>query len=198
MTTRSGGGKQSNPMDAAVRSFLRHLRLDQNYSPETLRAYASDLVEFTAYLNKDVATPVKPGRVDRVMVRGFLAELHRKGSKRSTIARKLSAVRSLFRYMKRRRIIHENPAAVVGTPRQEHRLPRQLSVDEMKHLVETPDDSTPLGSRDRAIMELLYATGVRVSELTAVDFDDLDLSDGMMRVRGKGKKERLVPVGSKA
>jgi len=187
-------------VESAIRSYLRHLHLDENCSPETLRAYASDLGDFDAFLEEEIGVgkEVGPKKVDRLAVRAFLGELHRRGSKRSTVARKLAAVRSLFRYLKRRGRISANPAASVATPRQERRLPRQLSVDEMTHLVETPDDSAPLGSRDRALLELLYATGVRVSELTSLDLDDLDLGEGMMRVLGKGRKERMVPVGSKA
>ncbi len=187
-------------MESSIRAYLRHLRLDENSSPETVRAYASDLGEFAAFLEKEIGggRQVEPRMVDRLAVRAFLGELHRREAKRSTVARKLAAIRSFFRYLKRRGKIAVNPAAAVATPRQERRLPRQLSVDEMEHLVETPDDAAPLGARDRAILELLYASGVRVSELTALDLDDLDLNEGTMRVLGKGRKERMVPVGSKA
>jgi len=187
-------------LEPAIRSYLRHLKLDENCSPETIRAYASDLGEFAAFLEQQMGAErrVDPRKVDRLAVRAFLGELYRRQVKRSTAARKLAALRSFFRYLKRHGKIATNPALSVATPKQEHRLPRLLSVVEMSHLLEVPDDSTALGARDRAILELLYATGVRVSELTALDFDDLDLSEGMMRVRGKGRKERMVPVGSKA
>jgi len=187
-------------MESSIRSYLRHLRLDENCSPETLRAYGSDLGEFDAFLEKEIGggREVKPKQVDRLAVRAFLGELYRRKAMRSTVARKLAAIRSFFRYLKRQGKVSVNPGKSVATPRQERRLPKQLSVDEIAHLVEMPDDSAPLGARDRAILELLYATGVRVSELTAIDFDDLDLGEAMMRVRGKGKKERMVPVGSKA
>jgi integrase/recombinase XerC len=187
-------------MESHIRAYLRHLRLDENSSPETVRAYGSDLGEFDAFLKQEIGggREVAPKEVDRLAVRAFLGELHRRQAKRSTVARKLAAVRSFFRYLKRRGVIAVNPALAVATPRQEKRLPKQLSVDEMVHLVEMPDDASPLGARDRAILELLYATGVRVSELTSLDFDDLDLGEAMMRVRGKGRKERMVPVGSKA
>jgi len=190
----------SSPMEAAIRAFLRHLKLDVNCSPETVRAYASDLGEFAAVMEKEGGgrRGSDPRKVDRLAIRAFLAELHQRGVKRSTVARKLAAVRSFFRTLKRQGKIKDNPTLGVATPRQEKRLPRQLSVEEMSHLLEMPDGSTPLGARDRAILELLYATGVRVSELTALDFDDLDLAEGMMRVLGKGRKERMVPVGSKA
>ena len=187
-------------MEAAIRSYLRHLHLDANCSPETVRAYGSDLGEFDGFLEREIGhgKALDARKVDRLAVRAFLGELHRRGARRSTVARKLAAIRSLFRYLKRQGKVTVNPAASVATPRQERRLPRQLSVDEITHLVEMPDPSEPLGSRDRAILELLYASGVRVSELTSLDFDDLDLNEGMMRVMGKGRKERLVPVGSKA
>jgi integrase/recombinase XerC len=187
-------------VESSIRSYLRHIRLDENCSPETLRAYGSDLGEFDAFLAREIGggKEVEPRQVDRLAVRAFLGELHRRQAKRSTVARKLAAIRSFFRYLKRQGKIAVNPGKSVATPRQERRLPKQLSVDEMAHLVEMPDDSVPLGARDRAILELLYATGVRVSELTSLDFDDLDLNEAVMRVLGKGRKERMVPVGSKA
>jgi len=187
-------------VESAIRAYLRHLRLDVNSSAETLRAYGSDLGEFAAFLEKEIGggRKVAPKQVDRLAVRAFLGDLHRRQAKRSTVARKLAAIRSFFRYLKRQGKLSANPAAAVATPRQEKRLPKQLSVIEVQHLVEIADDSVPLGARDRAILELLYASGVRVSELTGLDLDDLDLSDGMMRVLGKGKKERMVPIGSKA
>jgi integrase/recombinase XerC len=187
-------------MDASIRSYLRHLKLDENRSPETLRAYASDLGEFAALLEREIGggRDVEVRKVDRLAVRAFLGELHRRQAKRSTVARKLAAVRSFFRYLKRQGKIPANPTLGVSTPKQEHLLPRQLSVKEMSHLLEMPDDSTALGARDRSILELLYASGVRVSELTSLEMEDVDLSEGMMRVMGKGRKERMVPVGSKA
>jgi integrase/recombinase XerC len=185
-------------MERAIRAYLRHLHLDQNCSPETIRAYASDLGEFAAFAARELGGEADPKRADRLLIRGFLGELHERGVKRSTVARKLAAMRSFFRYLKRRGKVASNPAEAVSTPRQERRLPKQLSVGEMSHLLEVPDDSTPLGARDRAILELLYASGLRVSELTSLEFDDLDLSEAMVRVRGKGRKERLVPVGSQA
>ena len=186
-------------MKKAVLAYLRHLNLDENCSPETVRAYRSDLGEFASFLARELGgSDPDPRKVDRLAVRAFLGELHRRQARRSTVARKLAALRSFFRYLKRQGKVAVNPAAAVATPRQEKRLPRQLSVEEMGRLLEMPDDSTPLGSRDRAILEMLYATGVRVSELTALDFDDLDLSEGVIRVRGKGRKERMVPVGSLA
>jgi len=202
-SSQDGGRRResrSTMMDPSIRAYLRHLKLDENCSPETIRAYASDLGEFAALLEREIGggRDADSRKVDRLAVRAFLGELHRRKVKRSTVARKLAAVRSFFRYLKRQGRIASNPTLGVSTPKQERRLPRQLSVDEMSHLLEMPDDSTALGSRDRAILELLYATGVRVSELTSLDFDDLDLSEGMMRVLGKGRKERMVPVGSKA
>ncbi len=185
-------------MERAIRAYLKHLHLDQNCSPETIRAYASDLGEFAAFAAKELGGEADPRRADRLLIRGFLGRLHERGVKRSTVARKLAALRSFFRYLKRLGKVAGNPAEAVSTPRQERRLPKQLSVGEMSHLLEMPDDSAPLGARDRAILELLYASGLRVSELTALEFDDLDLGEGMVRVRGKGRKERLVPVGSQA
>lgn len=177
--------------DELIATYLESLRLERNASPRTVEAYASDLAQFSDWLERqhlDLAT------VTYRNLRGFLGELDRAQYARRTIARKLSAVRSLFAFLVDRGVLAGSPADVVQTPKLPARLPVIASADTISALIEAPDARTPLGSRDRAILELLYAGGLRVSELTGLDIADLDLAQGQVRVLGKGSKERIVPI----
>ncbi|MCE5192034.1 MAG: tyrosine recombinase XerC [Actinomycetia bacterium] len=177
--------------DELIATYLESLRLERNASPRTVEAYASDLAQFSDWLERQhlgLAT------VTYRNLRGFLGELDRAQYARRTIARKLSAVRSLFAFLVDRGVLAGSPADVVQTPKLPARLPVIASTDTISALIEAPDASTPLGSRDRAILELLYAGGLRVSELTGLDMGDLDLAQGQIRVLGKGSKERIVPI----
>jgi len=188
-------------MKDLLRAFLAHLRLNRNASVHTVRAYESDLDQFTTYLAADLKRPrpeLQPGDITRPTIRGFLAELFRKGESRASAARKLAAVRTFLRYLKREGLIESDPGLLVVTPKSEQKIPRHLEVDEMTRLVETPDTSGPLGRRDRAILELLYASGLRLSELVSLDLEDVNLGSRMVRVMGKGRKERLVPFNRSA
>ncbi len=185
----------------SIERFLRYLGVERNSSPETVRAYASDLARFTTYLrgtrDRSESIPT-PDEVQTPEVRGYLAYLHRQGQKKSSIARRLASLRSFFRYCCREGRCRRNPAKSIMAPRKEKRLPQVLSVDEVLRLVTNPEDATPLQRRDRAILEFLYASGVRVSELVGLDREDFDLKSRVARVRGKGQKERLVPFGEPA
>jgi integrase/recombinase XerC len=188
-------------MKDLLRAFLAYLRLNRNASAHTVRAYESDLDQFTAYLAADLKRPrpeLQPGDITRPAIRGFLAELFRKGESRSSAARKLAALRTFLRYLKREGLIEADPGLLVVTPKREQKIPRHLEVDEMARLLETPDVSGPLGRRDRAILELLYASGLRLSELVSLDLEDVNLGSRMVRVMGKGRKERLVPFNRSA
>jgi integrase/recombinase XerC len=188
-------------MKDLLRSFLAYLRLNRNASAHTVRAYESDLSQFTSYMAAELQRPrpeLQPGDITRPMIRGFLAELYKKGESRSSAARKLAAVRTFLRYLKREGLIEADPGLLVVTPKREQKIPRHLEVDEMTRLIETPDTSAPLGRRDRAILELLYASGLRLSELVALDLEDLNLGSRMVRVMGKGRKERLLPFNRSA
>jgi integrase/recombinase XerC len=188
-------------MLASIERFLRHLRYERNASPETLRAYGSDLARFATFLRSLRPAPEPlppPSEIDSSALRAYLASLHRLGHQRSSIARRLASLRSFFRFCCREGLCRRNPTASVMAPRQERRLPRVLSVEETFRLMDTPADSTPLERRDRAVLELLYASGLRVSELVGVDRDDMDLRERIVRVRGKGRKERMVPFGEPA
>jgi len=185
-------------MNAWIERFEEHLQLERNLSPHTLAAYGRDLREFQAFLLAQKPGQSEPlTQVDQILLRRYLALLHKKISKTS-IARKLAALRTFFRYLVREGGLETNPGELVGTPRREKPLPKTLSVDEAFALMEGGEGDDLLALRDRAIVETLYSCGLRVSELTGLDVRGLDLEQGLVRVAGKGRKERIVPVGSKA
>jgi integrase/recombinase XerD len=179
----------------AVDRFLAHMRDERGSSPQTVRAYASDLARYLEWAERAGADPLG---ADPRILRRYLTELDRAKYSRRTIARRLSAVRSLFAYLNRDGTLTHNPAAVVSTPKLEARLPRLVPTDVLTALLETPPDDTPTGVRDRAILELLYATGARVSELVGIDIAHLDSRGGQVRVTGKGDKQRILPVHREA
>lgn len=190
-----------SPLRDAIRAFREHLALNRHASAHTVRNYEADLVQFLYFLGASTATPrhaLTPADVTPDAIRGFLGELHARGNSRASAARRISAIRSFARYLRREGIRDDDPAALVGSPRREQRVPQVLTVDEVTALIETPDTSAPLGRRDRAILELFYASGLRLSELVALDVDDVNLSSRMVRVMGKGRKERLVPCHQRA
>jgi integrase/recombinase XerC len=181
---------------AALVDFLEHLRLNENASRHTVRAYDSDLSQFLTFL----AGRAGRKRADLTMtdfdllgVREFLADLHRRGITRASAARKLAAIRTFSRYLRREGLLESDPAALIGTPKREQRLPVHLGEAEMSTLLDMPDASQPLGRRDRTILELFYASGLRLSELVGLDLGDVNLNGRMVRVLGKGGKERIVP-----
>ena len=184
--------------DAAVQRFLDYLRDQRHVSGETLRAYTSDLAQFRAYLAEEGGSLPGPEGLEAVRIRGFVARLHRSGIAKSSTARKLSAVRSFLRHAVRLGVIDVSPAAGIPTPKRLKLLPKNLTVDETFALLDGIAGDEIADHRDRALLELLYATGLRVGELTSLDLADLDLAGGLVRTLGKGKKERIVPFGSKA
>ena len=183
-------------MKEQLRSFLEFLRLNRNASPHTVAAYDSDLSQFLSFaatLRRTPRAELQPADFDLATVRAFMADLYRQGQARSSVSRKLSALRTFARYLRREGWIEGDPVALAASPKREEKVPAHLSVDEMSTLLATPDDSVPLGRRDRAILELFYASGLRLSELVGLDVEDLNLSARMVRVMGKGSKERIVP-----
>lgn len=181
--------------------FLTHLEEEQNASPHTLRAYGGDLARFLAFLVDYLGTAapeIRPQGVDALAVRAFLGFLSRQKCSARARARALSAVKSLFRFACREGLVAANPAAAVRTPKLETTLPRHLRPGETEELLEAADEEAPLPHRDRALLELLYASGLRVSELVSLDWPDLDLAARVLRVVGKGSKERMVPFGKPA
>jgi integrase/recombinase XerC len=193
--------------------FLDHLRYERNVSAHTLRNYESDLQQFIDYLippdsdasptngrKQKAAKPSEPDlkQTDHITIREWLASLHSDHKKKSSIARKLAALRTFFQFLVREGVIESNPAKLVATPRKEKKLPVHLSLEDAVRFIETPDAESDFGKRDRAILELLYATGVRVSELVQLNLRDVDLSNKLLRVFGKRRKERIVPFGEPA
>ncbi|AMY12213.1 Tyrosine recombinase XerC [Luteitalea pratensis] len=190
-----------SPLRDAIRAFRDHLALNRNASEHTVRNYEADLVQFLYFLGASTGTPrheLTPAHVSGDAIRGFLGELHARGNSRASAARRISAIRSFARYLRREGVRDDDPTALVGSPRREQRVPQVLTVDEVTALIEAPDVSSPLGRRDRAILELFYASGLRLSELVSLDVEDVNLSTRMVRVMGKGRKERLVPCHPRA
>jgi integrase/recombinase XerC len=184
-----------------LRAFLDHLSLNQNASAHTVDAYQSDVSQFLTFAaaaRQCAPADLRPEQIDLAMIRGFLASLYRDGHARTSVSRKLSALRAFGRYLRREGVIEQDPASLAVSPRREHKVPAHLSVDEMSRLLEMPDQGEPLGRRDRAILELFYASGLRLSELVQLDLEDVNLTARIVRVMGKGRKERLVPFNTTA
>ena len=184
-----------------IRGFLQYLRYNRNVSPHTLRAYDTDLHQLLTSLAAQ--GHIRPSDVPTVRfntdgVREFLTELNERGNSRASAARRLAAFRTFARYLVREGLIADDPTALIGAPRQQRGLPEYLASEETTKLLEAPDVSTPAGRRDRAILELFYASGLRLSELVDLDLEDVNLSNRIVRVRGKGGKERLVPFNRPA
>jgi integrase/recombinase XerC len=184
-----------------LKAFLAFLALNRNVSEHTVRAYDSDLTQFLTYIAASSGRKridLQPDDLDYQTVRGFLGDLHARGNSRASAARKVSAVRTFARYLRREGVLDGDPGALVGSPKREQKIPHHLGVSEMDRLLETPDTTNPLGRRDRAILELFYASGLRLSELVGLDLQDINMSTRMVRVLGKGRKERIVPFNRSA
>lgn len=184
-------------MKNAVARFVQHLKGERNLSPHTARAYAQDLRQFIAYAQASLGRTVRPHDVDHILIRGFLADLHNKGHRKTSAGRKLAAIRTFFRYLCREGILAKNPARSLLSPRIERRIPEHLEQSEIPAFLDLPGDDFA-ARRDRAILELLYATGIRCGELVGLDVAEVDRDAGMARVLGKGGKERIVPFGRAA
>jgi integrase/recombinase XerC len=199
-------------MKSAVQQFLNYLRSVRNASPNTLRSYESDLSRFVTFLSPPGVEPPPPKEITHLMIREFVASLHDQKLEKTSIARKLSSVRSFFKFAVREGIVLRNPARMIATPKLPKRIPSVLSAEDLNTfldaVVASPsgrsgprrpgEDARLLIRRDRAILEMLYASGLRVSELTGMNLVDIDRKELMLRVRGKGRKERIVPYGGKA
>ena len=186
-------------MTEHLKAFLQFLRLNRNRSVHTVRAYESDLSQFLGHAAAGAGvrrSALTASDLDRSALRGFLAHLHEIGQTRATAARKLAAARTFLRYLRRQGVIDADPGALIATPKREVRMPAHLSEAEMDALVAAPAGDGPLGRRDRAILELFYASGLRLSELVGLDLEDVNVSARMVRVLGKGGKPRLVPFNS--
>lgn len=200
-------------MKSSVDQFLKYLRSVRNASPNTLRSYESDLSQFVAFLTPPDSEPPQLPEITHLLIREFVSHLHDHNLEKSSIARKLAAIRSFFKFAVREGLTLRNPARLVATPKLPKRIPAVLSAEDLNAFLDAvvaapsasgrkgpgkKDQSRVLVARDRAILELLYASGLRVSELTGLNLADMDQKERMLRVRGKGSKERIVPYGGKA
>jgi integrase/recombinase XerC len=189
-------------MKQLIDKFRDHLKVERNASTHTLRSYSADLEQFHGFLKEKKMAQGNGGevaaeKIDHLAIRAFLSSLYR-DHKKSSLGRKLASLRSFLKYLVQEGYLRRNPAEIVATPRQEKPLPNFMPVDEAFALMETPNPSLIWGARDKAILEALYSTGMRVSELVGLCEGDLDSSLGIVRVFGKGGKERIVPIGEKA
>jgi integrase/recombinase XerC len=184
-------------LDQQIQQFTSYLQTERDVSPHTLAAYHSDLEQLLTFAVREKGEDVSAQDIDHLLLRRYLAGLS-KDIRKSSIGRKLAAIRSFFRFLLRRGTIVKNPAELIATPKKEQRLPFHLDIDQATTLMEAPGAEQKYALRDRAILELLYSSGLRVSELTGLNFGELDLAAGMVRVTGKGGKERIVPVGGRA
>ena len=186
-------------MQTAIARFLQYLRVERNASDLTIKSYREDLEMLAGYLAEaSGGTAPDPGRITALDLRGYVAALHEAGYARTTIARRLASMRSFFRFGQREGWCKTNPAKPLRTPRKPRNLPHFLSAEDIGRLLQAPSPDDPRGLRDRAILETLYSAGLRVSELAGLNQSDLDLAAGVLRVRGKGRRERLTPIGSYA
>lgn len=190
-------------MDELIERYVNYLQYERNASPHTIRNYKSDLLQFRTFLSAGRPhARVSVDSIDALRIRAYLAHLYSNEKKKTSIARKLAAVRAFFKFLAREHRLEKNPAATVSTPKLDKTLPRIMTEEEMNtfldQVAKAAESGGPMVARDRAILELLYASGLRVSELVGLDLRSVNFGDGMVLVRGKGRKERIVPFGSKA
>jgi integrase/recombinase XerC len=185
-------------LEELLKQFLQHLRYERSVSQHTLRNYSSDLEQFRDYLlARGKVTEIPVSEIDHLTIREWMASLH-DDHKKTSVARKLASLRTFFQFLVREGVQENNPAKLVATPRVERKLPTHLSMEDAVRFIETPDLNTDLGRRDRAILEFLYATGIRVGELVNLNLKDIDFREKMVRVTGKRKKQRILPFGEPA
>jgi integrase/recombinase XerC len=197
-----------------VKQFLDYLRLEKHFSDYTVKSYGADLIQFGQFLNGEIGAS-QQGEIKRtndgpaaldgkllkcepLIVREFLAYLYAQNYTKSTTARKLATLRSFYKFLIRRGQLSVNPLSTIRTPKQEKRLPKCLDLEQVQKLLDAPGDADLLSARDKAMLEVLYSSGIRVSELVELEMSDLDLQEGVLRVKGKGRKDRLTPIGSQA
>ncbi|HYE19031.1 MAG TPA: tyrosine recombinase XerC [Tepidisphaeraceae bacterium] len=209
----TGNLPQPKNFTPLVRGFLDYLKLEKHFSDYTVKSYGADLIQFGQFTAGEIGhagANAPAGKVtleqlderiikaEALSVREFLAYLYAQNYTKSTTARKLATLRSFFKYLIKRGVVSVNPLSTIRTPKQEKRLPKCLDLEQVQKLLDAPDDGELLGSRDKAMLEVLYSSGIRVSELVELEVQDIDLQEGILRVRGKGRKDRLTPIGSQA
>jgi integrase/recombinase XerC len=212
-TPAQGAPSQQKKFPPIVQSFLDYLRLERHFSEYTVKAYGADLEQFGQFLNGDIGQQSPEPRLNvtfpeslddkfnncaPLTVREFLNYLYGQNYTKSTTARKLATLRSFYKFLIKRGSVQTSPLASIRTPKQEKRLPKCLDLEQVQKLLDAPGDADVLCARDKAMLEVLYSTGIRVSELVGLEAGDLDLVEGVLRVTGKGRKDRLTPIGSQA
>ena len=181
-------------MDAGITGFLDHMAVERGVSANTLSAYRNDLTQLAGYLSDRTGDPVDWGRADPDSIAAYVLELHERGYADTTRARKVASARSFFAFLVDEGLIEEDPSRHISSPRVGRSLPNALTIDEVDRLLAAPEGDTPDARRDQTMIELMYATGMRVGELVALDIGDVDVTEGFVRCFGKGSKERLVPL----
>jgi integrase/recombinase XerC len=176
--------------------FVSYLRYERNMSPETIRAYEKDLHQFLRFFSKGEGEAVNPAEINPLQIREYLAHLKEKNYQKTTVVRKLATIRSFYKCLLRKGYVTKNPLSDIPTPKVEKKIPHFLATEEVEKLLNAPQGSSFQSIRDRAILETLYSTGLRVSELTALNVADVDFTGEVIKARGKGRRERMVPVGS--
>src|SRR3954462_10147419 len=215
-TSSANHANQPKKFTPLVQQFLDYLRLEKHFSDYTVKSYGADLIQYGQFLTGEIGhtnadpplnvvfpeTPQsldeKQAKAEPLQVREFLAYLYAQNYTKSTTARKLATLRSFYKFLIRKGTVTINPLATIRTPKQEKRLPKCLDLEQVQKLLEAPGDADLLSSRDKAMLEVLYSSGIRVSELVELEMADIDLQEGILRVRGKGRKDRLTPIGSQA
>lgn len=183
-------------MHSAITQFLRFLSVERNAAALTIKSYREDLNSLADYLNQAYGREPAPAEVTPIDLRGYVSALHEAGYAKTSVARRLASLRTFYKFAQREGLADSNPAKPLRNPRRDRKLPHFLSSDEIGKLLDAPPAATPLGLRDRAILETMYSAGLRVSETVGVNDSDLDLAEGLVRVRGKGRRERLAPLGT--
>jgi integrase/recombinase XerD len=191
--SQAGASEPDGPLRGSteLEAFLTHLAVERGVSPSTTTAYASDLRAYLRWAARSGTDPIRPSRR---ALRRYVADLTLAGYARRTTARRLSSLRAFFGFLKARGVVAEDPTEVLSAPRLPRRLPRVVETPTLTALLEAPDPDTATGLRDRAILEFLYATGLRVAEVSSLDIADMDLDQGLVKATGKGDKQRIVPV----
>jgi integrase/recombinase XerC len=178
-----------------LKQFFEHLKYERNVSQHTLRNYSSDLDQFQTHLAKNGGLKLPVAEIDHLTIREWMSSLHSLNKKKTSIARKIASLRTFFQFLVREGVLENNPAKLVATPKIERKLPNHLSMEDSVRFIESPDLNTNLGKRDRAILEFLYATGMRVGELVMLNLRDIDFREKLVRVTGKRRKQRILPFG---
>src|SRR4051812_45137227 len=199
---------QEKNFSPLVRQFLDYLRHEKHFSDYTVKSYGADLIQFGQFLTGDIGqlAGAKDGvplddkqlKCEPLTIREFLAYLYAQNYTKSTTARKLATLRSFYKFLIRRGVVSVNPLSTIRPPMQEKRLPKCLDLEQVQKLLDAPGDADLLSARDKAMLEVLYSSGIRVSELVELEMADIDLNEGVLRVKGKGRKDRLTPIGSQA